>query len=59
MVYKEKCEQGWRDQLEHQIPILPSFLSFWEELEDFFFWLNGNSVKSKLLPIFLENERGQ
>ena len=44
-IHKEKCEQGWKEQLEHQIPMLPSFASFWDELEDFFSWLNGNANK--------------
>jgi len=37
--HKTACEAGWRDQLAHQLPVLPPFDSFWAELEPFFVWL--------------------
>jgi hypothetical protein len=55
--HKDLCEQGWTEQLEHQVPILPSFNSFWEELPDFLSWLNGENIKNILVPIsFAEGE---
>ena len=55
--HKDLCEQGWTEQLEHQVPILPSFISFWEELPDFLSWLNGDNIQNILFPIpFAEGE---
>jgi predicted nucleotidyltransferase component of viral defense system len=36
---KEACSSGWRDQLAHQLHMLPPFDSFWDELPAFFLWL--------------------
>ncbi len=38
-VAKEACNQGWNDQLGHQLQALPVFDSFWDELAEFFSWL--------------------
>lgn len=47
------CENAWFDQLSHQLPVLPSFESFWNELPLFFCWLNEEPLenKFKLSPI--------
>ncbi len=37
--HKEACASGWREQLGHQLPALPPFDSFWNELAAFFVWL--------------------
>jgi len=37
--HKDSCEAGWKDQLAHQLPALPPFDSFWNELVAFFSWL--------------------
>ena len=37
--HKIACEAGWKDQLAHQLPALPPFDSFWNELSAFFTWL--------------------
>lgn len=37
--HKDACASGWREQLGHQLPALPPFNSFWEELTAFFDWL--------------------
>jgi predicted nucleotidyltransferase component of viral defense system len=36
---KNTCSAGWNIQLAHQVRALPSFESFWNELPDFFNWL--------------------
>ncbi len=32
-------ESGWAQMLAHQLPMLPPFETFWDELPDFFAWL--------------------
>jgi predicted nucleotidyltransferase component of viral defense system len=39
--HKDTCLAGWNIQLAHQVRALPSFESFWDELPDFFNWLEG------------------
>ena len=38
--YRESCKIGWESQLTHQISVLPTFHSFWDELPAFFSWLH-------------------
>ena len=45
--YKDACASGWREQLAHQLPALPPFDSFWEELTTFFDWLE---YPEKIVP---------
>jgi predicted nucleotidyltransferase component of viral defense system len=37
--HRNECAAGWKDQLGHQIQVLPPFDSFWGELSGFFAWL--------------------
>ncbi len=37
--HKDACATGWKDQLGHQLQVLPPFDSFWNELTAFFVWL--------------------
>ncbi len=53
--HKEACSKGWEQQLLHQLPFLPPFDSFWDELPNFFTWLNSMNTKTKLTPIPLED----
>ncbi|MDX2346863.1 MAG: nucleotidyl transferase AbiEii/AbiGii toxin family protein [Legionella sp.] len=39
--HKNACLAGWNIQLAHQVRALPSFESFWDELPNFFNWLEG------------------
>lgn len=39
--HKNTCLAGWNIQLAHQVRDLPPFESFWEELSNFFNWLEG------------------
>lgn len=45
---REKLLSEWVDMLAHQLPVLPSFDQFWEELPLFFNWLYGVSEKPTL-----------
>jgi predicted nucleotidyltransferase component of viral defense system len=49
--HKDHCASGWADQLGHQLPVLPGFETFWEELVPFFEWLNAKSQINKLTDI--------
>ncbi len=53
---KEMCLAGWTDQLAHQLPALPSFESFWEELIPFFKWLDFFEETDSFLPAIVDNE---
>ena len=39
--HKNTCLAGWTIQLAHQVQALPPFESFWDELPDFFNWLES------------------
>ena len=39
--HKAECQTGWEDQLSHQLQALPPFESFWNELPEFFTWLEN------------------
>ena len=39
---KDICGSGWVDQLSYQVSVLPSFDSYWDELPNFFDWLDGD-----------------
>lgn len=43
-LHRDECEAGWKDQLAHQLPFLPPFSSFWDELQNFFSWLEQPEV---------------
>lgn len=50
--HKEACVDGWRDQLAHQLPVLPPFDSYWEELPLFFEWLeHPEIIEAVMAPI--------
>ena len=44
----------WDSMLGHQLPWLPPFDSFWEELPAFFMWLEGTAKPVEARPIPLE-----
>ena len=48
-VFKEELISEWKNMLGHQLPVLPSFDSFWKELPFLFKWLEG-IAKPVLLP---------
>jgi predicted nucleotidyltransferase component of viral defense system len=46
-----ELEAEWANMLSHQLPALPPFESFWEELPKLFGWLEGTHKVEKLEPI--------
>jgi len=41
-------EADWENMLAHQLPVLPAFQQFWDELSDVFDWLHGVKEKAVL-----------
>jgi len=48
---QEEFMVQWEKQLKHQLPTLPPFLSYWEELPTVFGWLAGKFADAEPLPI--------
>ncbi len=47
-----ELESEWENMLAHQLPALPPLESFWNELEPFFDWLEGQlNVENLVTPI--------
>lgn len=46
--HKVELETEWASMLAHQLPALPPFASFWEELPNIFSWLNGTFEVNEL-----------
>jgi len=42
MLGRAELESDWEGMLAHQLPQLPPFIQFWDELEEFFLWLSGD-----------------
>ncbi len=42
---REKLIAEWEDMLAHQLPVLPPFDQFWDELPQVFDWLNEVTEK--------------
>lgn len=47
---KAELEAEWDNMLAHQLPVLPPFEQFWDELPAVFDWLHGVSEKAAKLP---------
>ena len=43
-----ELESEWANMLAHQLPVLPPFESFWEELPEIFSWLEGSAEAAEL-----------
>ncbi|MDC0977718.1 nucleotidyl transferase AbiEii/AbiGii toxin family protein [bacterium] len=52
----QELESEWANMLDHQLPKLPPFKDFWEELPKLFSWLNGTYIPSKLSTISFKKE---
>lgn len=48
---RTELEQEWSNMLAHQLPVLPPFDQFWNELPQIFEWLAGTVVPATLQPI--------
>lgn len=46
-----ELESEWGNMLRHQLPILPAFEQFWDELPTVFEWLYGTSTKTTKQPM--------
>jgi predicted nucleotidyltransferase component of viral defense system len=49
--YRIELETEWANMLGHQLPVLPPFDDFWQELPNLFGWLDGKLTPDKLTPI--------
>jgi len=55
--YRAEIETEWANMLGHQLPVLPPFESFWQELPRIFAWLDAKLAPERLPPISIaENE---
>ena len=48
--FREELESEWSNMLAHQLPALPPFEEFWNELPRLFGWLTGQDQLPELLP---------
>jgi hypothetical protein len=48
---RAELESEWANMLAHQLPALPPFLDFWNELETLFSWLEGRAEPLLVAPI--------
>ncbi len=46
-----ELQVSWGQMLAHQLPVLPSFESFWNELPDVFAWLYAEKPLATLSPV--------
>ena len=47
---RQDIEVDWESMLAHQLPVLPAFQQFWDELSDVFDWLH-ESIEKEVLAI--------
>ncbi len=45
---RQELEAAWANMLAHQLPELPPFAAYWDELPEFFAWLEGTSIPETL-----------
>ena len=53
---RHELVQEWTNMLGHQLPELPDFNSYWEDVPRLFNWLDGNYEPEELAPIPFEGE---
>lgn len=49
--YRVELETEWANMLGHQLPVLPPFQNFWQEVPLLFAWLDGKLAPEELPPI--------
>ena len=49
--FRDELESEWANMLAHQLPALPPFADFWEELPRLFDWLEGKAAPAELESI--------
>lgn len=52
---RTELEAEWENMLAHQLPILPPFGQFWDEIPEVFSWISGESIPA-VLPAIGEGE---
>jgi len=57
--YRTEIEVEWANMLGHQLPALPPFEQFWQELPNLFAWLEGGALPEELpgIPVADNEER--
>ncbi len=48
LTHKDECRAGWEQHLSHQLPFLPPFDSYWDDLVPFLHWLTHESDVSRV-----------
>ena len=48
---RQDIENDWAQMLAHQLPVLPPFQQFWDELTDVFAWLHETKEKKVLVSV--------
>jgi predicted nucleotidyltransferase component of viral defense system len=51
-----ELESEWANMLAHQLPVLPPFAQFWDELAALFPWLEGGATEAPLQPLALARD---
>ncbi|MCY4115219.1 MAG: nucleotidyl transferase AbiEii/AbiGii toxin family protein [Chloroflexi bacterium] len=54
--FLEELKSEWVNMLAHQLPAMPPFADFWNELPRLFKWLSGESEPDHLSPIAVSND---
>ncbi len=49
--YRDELEIEWANMLGHQLPVLPPFIDYWQELSHLFNWLESRLIPEELPPI--------
>ena len=49
--FLKELQDEWANMLAHQLPVLPTFASLWEELPRLYAWLEGTAPIEALAPI--------
>ena len=52
----EELDEEWESMLDHQLPLLLPLKVFWNELPEFFDWLNNKNYKENLLKKINEDQ---
>ena len=52
----DELKPQWKHMLTQQLPHLPPYNSYWQDLPPFFDWLNGHLVEDKLVSISEKDE---
>jgi hypothetical protein len=55
-MHRGELTADWTSMLAHQLPELPPFESYWEEMPGFFGWLAGAEPAVELAPLAPEQE---